>query len=153
MRATHKHAGLTQCGFSINKVRSWRDRWGQASGLTVLHPPGLRLRHLPCSSLVLLTMDRYPGLWMGGRGAGERSRRPAWGAGSRQSCPPGNGAAAALCLASPAPGNQQINSPHSQHTCPPCTGAEDQRGRRPCHTAARLSPLIGCKRKLTWHQC
>ena len=72
---THR---LTQCGFSINKARSWRDRWGQASGLTVLHPPGLRLRHLPCSSLVLLTMDHYPGLWVGGRGAGERSRRPAW---------------------------------------------------------------------------
>ena len=111
---THR---LTQCGFSINKARSWRDRWGQASGLTVLHPPGLRLRHLPCSSLVLLTMDHYPGLWVGGRGAGERSRRPAWGAGWCQNCPRRDGAAATLCLASPSPGNQQINSPNSQHTC------------------------------------
>lgn len=69
--------------------------------MTVLHPPGLQLRHLPCSSLVLLTMDRYQALGWGRAGEPQQEAGMGGRLASRAALAVMGQLLALLCLASP----------------------------------------------------
>ena len=144
---------------SLYKAWRWRDRRGQAASLKVDRPAPTSPAAQPRALLLIVPLGHGLLFWAPG-GEGElvaAAGSPHGGQAGVRAAPPAMAHLLPSVQPLPSPGNQQINTPDSQHTCArsthPARQLQTTEGRvhgKMCATC--LSPLMSYSWKPTQNQ-